>query len=278
MISLTLEPGKIIQFSTSASQKRISVLSDWQWVKRIKNALAKNQFRLYFQQATALQTLDSRHYCEVLLRLVDEDGNLISPAIFLPIAERYQLMPQVEQWIFDAFLDQLVHANPEIWENYRFAINLSEFHLRNYQFIDKMHQKLMAFGVPTEVICFEIQETVALSNLKLASEFITELQTLGYCFALDNCGSRMSSFTYLKYLPVDYLKIDESFVKNMKQDIADKAIVEIINYLGQIMGLQTIAKGVESPEIFAEVNTVGVDYAQGYYLAQPQPMNLSTIL
>ena len=116
-----------------------------------------------------------------------------------------------------------------------------------------------------------------LANLRLASELITELQTQGYCCALDNYGSNMSSFSYLKYLPVDYLKISEKFVRKMNQDITDQAIVELINYIGQTMGLQVIAKGVENEEIFNEVKALELDYAQGYYLSKPQPMNLNCL-
>ncbi|NJO71601.1 MAG: EAL domain-containing protein [Oscillatoriales cyanobacterium RM1_1_9] len=187
-----VRPQKIIQFSTTHRPKQVSCLSDWQWVKRIKQALVKNQFCLYLQQASALQTLDFRQYYEVLLRLRDDEGNLIPPAIFLPIAERYQLMPQVEKWVFQAFLEQLSQANSRVLENCRFAINLSEFHLINYQFIEHFHQYLMDFGVATEAVCFEIQENTALSNLKLASDFITEFAGVRILFCPRHCGSRMS--------------------------------------------------------------------------------------
>ncbi|MGF1491950.1 MAG: EAL domain-containing protein [Microcoleaceae cyanobacterium] len=262
---------------TTKVRANVSSFSDWQWIKRIKTALAENRFCLYQEQIAALNTLDERHYCEVSLRLLDDQDYPIPAEVFLPIAERYQLMPQIEEWVFQELLYQIAKADVQVWQDYRFAVPLSESQLKDYQFLDLIHHQLIDFGIPTELICFEISEQTALSNLKLVSEFITDLQTLGYCFTLTQCGSKMSSFTYLKYLPVDYLKIDQTFVKNMGQDLADKVIVEMINYMGQIMGLQTIATGVDSAEILAEVKALDVDYAQGGHLTEAQPMNLGQL-
>ncbi|MDY7021877.1 MAG: EAL domain-containing protein [Cyanobacteriota bacterium] len=258
----------------SPNPQNVYFLSDWQWVKQIKHALAENQFCLYFQDITPLATLDERRYSEVFLRLKTEQNQLISPARFLKIAEQYNLSYQIEQWAMNTLLTKLAQAPAHILENHRFSINLSASHLKDDRLFESIHAQVNEFEIPPDLICFEISERLALENLRLASNLITDLQTRGYCCALDNCGSNMSSFTYLKYLPVDYLKISERFVKKIGQDITDKAIVELINYLGQSIGLQVIAKGVENEEIFNEVQALGVDYAQGYYLSKPKLMNL----
>ncbi|MEL7037438.1 MAG: EAL domain-containing protein [Cyanobacteria bacterium J06592_8] len=256
------------------NHQNVYFLSDWQWVKQIKHALTENRFCLYLQEITPLATLDERRYSEVFLRLKTEQNQLISPARFLNIAEQYNLSVKIEQWAMNTLLEQLAQAPAQIRENHRFSINLSASHLKDDRLFESIHAQVNEFELSPDLICFEISERLALENLRLASNLITDLQTRGYCCALDNCGSNMSSFTYLKYLPVDYLKISERFVKKMGQDITDKAIVELINYLGQSIGLQVIAKGVENEEIFNEVQALGVDYAQGYYLSQPKLMNL----
>ncbi|WP_049558861.1 EAL domain-containing protein [Limnoraphis robusta] len=266
---ITRTPAK-----TQKDQNVVHFLSDWQWVKQLKLGLVEDRFCLYLQELTPLTTLDSRRYCEVSLRLKTEKNQLIYPALFLPLAERYNLSHKIDQWVIKNLFEQLVQAPDKIKENYRFALNVSAANLKDYRFFESIYAQVSEFELSPDMICFEISERVALANLRLASDLITDLQTQGYCCALDNCGSNMSSFTYLQYLPVDYLKISERFVKNMNQDITDKAIVELINYIGQSMGLQVIAKGVENQEIFNEVKALDLDYAQGYYLSQPQPMNL----
>ncbi|MEB3280439.1 MAG: EAL domain-containing protein [Lyngbya sp.] len=276
MVSITRK--KTRTHPRTPTDHNVHFLSDWQWVKQIKQALLENRFCLYLQEVTPLATLDHRRYSEVLLRLKTENNQLISPALFLRVAERYHLSSQIERWVMNTLLEQLAEAPVRVQENYRFAVNLSASHLRDDGLFESIHAQVSEFELSPDLICFEISERVALENLRLASDVITDLQTLGYCCALDDCGSNMSSFTYLKYLPVDYLKISERFVKNMSQDISDKAIVELINYLGQSMGLQVIAKGIENEENFNEVKALGLDYAQGYYLSQPQPMNLNRLV
>lgn len=265
------------QSQTQSSSNIISLLSDWQWVKQLKTALLENRFCLYLQEVPSLTTLDSRRYFEVLLRLRNQDNQLISPSVFIPIAEHYQLMHNINKWVVEHFLDHLLNADPQVWENYRFSLNLSAASLRNYQWFDRLHHALVEFEISPDIICFEISETIALSNLKLASELMIDLQTMGYCFALDDCGSNLSSFQYLQYLPVDYLKIAENFVQNMQHDASDKAIVELINYMGQVLGLQVVAKGVETQETFERVQRMEIDYAQGFYLSRPKPINLSQL-
>ena len=259
------------------THQNVHFLSDWQWVKQIKRALLENNFCLYLQESTPLATLDNRRFSEVLLRLKTENNQLVSPACFLRVAERYHLSSQIERWVVNSLFEQLAQAPLHILENHRFSINISASDLKDERLFELVHARVSEFDLSPDIICFEISERVALENLRLASDVITDLQTRGYCCALDNCGSNMSSFTYLQYLPVDYLKISERFVKNISRDIADKAIVELINYLGQSMGLQVIVKGVENEEIFNEVKALGIDYAQGYYLSQPQAMNLNKL-
>ncbi|WP_413161042.1 EAL domain-containing protein [Capilliphycus salinus ALCB114379] len=273
MVSITRK--KTRTSPRTRTYQNVHFLSDWQWVKQIKQALAENRFCLYLQELTPLATLDDRQYSQVLLRLKTENNQLILPAYFMMIAERYHLSYQIERWVINRLLEQLAQVPPDILENHRFSINLSASHLKDEGLFESIHAQVSEFELSPDIICFEITEGVALQNLRLASDVITDLQTRGYCCALDNCGGNMSSFNYLKYLPVDYLKISERFVKNIGEDITEKAIVELINYLGQSMGLQVIAKGVENEEILNEVKALGLDYAQGYYLSKPQPMNLN---
>ncbi len=260
--------------SPHAHSNVIHFLSDWQWVKQLKQALVEDQFCLYLKELTPLTTLDYRRYCEISLRLVTGTDQVIHPALFLPLAERYNLGDKIDQWLIKNWFEEFVKAPKKVQENYRFALKLSAVHLRDYRFFDYIHAQVNEFELSPDIICFEISERVALGHLRLASDLITDLQTQGYCCALDNCGSNMSSFSYLKYLPVDYLKISERFVRNIHQDIADKAIVELVNYIGQSMGLQVIAKGVDNEEIFQEIKALEIDYAEGSYLSQVQPMNL----
>lgn len=274
MVSMTWKKTRTFP-RTQTHQNVVHFLSDWQWVKQIKQALSENRFCLYLQEITPLTTLDYRRFSEVLLRLRTENNQLISPARFLGVAEHYNLSSQIERWVITTLFEQLAQAPTHILENHRFSINLSPAYLTDERLFEYIHAQVSEFELSPDLICFEISERLALENLRLASDIITDLQTRGYCCALDNCGSNMSSFTYLKYLPVDYLKISERFVKKIGQDITDKAIVELINYLGQTMGLQVIAKGVENEEIFNEVKALGLDYAQGYYLDHPKKMNVN---
>jgi diguanylate cyclase (GGDEF)-like protein/PAS domain S-box-containing protein len=256
------------------TQQRLDML----WVARIERAIADDQFCLYYQPIAPLNAnLATGFHYEVLLRLVDDNGELISPMAFLPTAERCNLMPSVDRWVISTFFTWLSDSSSGILRkplNLKsiYAINLSGATVNDDQFIDFLKEQLSIHQIPTALICFEITETVAIANLGKAAGLIKDLKSLGCRFALDDFGSGMSSFAYLKSLPVDYLKIDGAFVKDIADDPIDFAMVEAFNRIGHVMGLQTIAEYVANDSILQKVRSLGVDYAQGYFIAKPKPI------
>ena len=243
---------------------------EMQWVTRINQALEENRFCLYVQPIVALDSGNNGHY-ELLIRMVSEDGEIIPPGAFLPAAERYGLMEKIDIWVIEnAF--RLLTENPDFVEKTdSIAINLSGQSLVDENFLELITSQLSKSRVAASKICFEVTETVAISNLSAAITFISELKTIGCRFALDDFGSGLSSFGYLKNLPVDFLKIDGMFVKDVVNDPIDYAMVRSINDIGQVMGMQTIAEFVENNEIKGMLKAIGVDYVQGYGIGKPQP-------
>lgn len=228
---------------------------------------------LYCQPIVSL-SLGNRaiqHY-ELLLRLNDANGNIIMPGSFIPAAERYGLMPNVDRWVIHTAL----HSYHETFgekSGVHIAINLSGNSLNDDKLLPFIKDELASSEVDPQYVCFEITETAAINNLTQASHLIKELKTIGCCFALDDFGSGLSSFTYLKNLPVDYLKIDGSFVTDMSNDTIDYAMVEAINQMGHVMGIGTIAECAESEEVVEQLRKLGVDFAQGYAMGSPMPMD-----
>lgn len=248
--------------------------SEMQWVSRINRALDENRFILYRQPIIALQGGNSIHHHELLLRMVDQEGNLVSPGHFIPAAERFNLMPTLDRWVISNALEycsKMCHVEREN-EPYSCAINLSGTSLNDDKMLAFIRTQLAQYNIPDKRICFEITETAAITNLAHAVEFIRELRTQGCQFALDDFGSGLSSFAYLKNLPVDFLKIDGNFVKDMLEDAMDHAIVESINQIGHVLGIRTIAEFVETKAIRDQLYRLGVDYAQGYGIGKPEPM------
>jgi EAL domain-containing protein (putative c-di-GMP-specific phosphodiesterase class I) len=207
------------------------------------------------------------HY-EVLLRMIDEHGRLLPPAQFIPAAERYGLMGEVDRWVVREGFRHLTGL-PGI----ELSINLSGLSLQDDGFAAFVHREMRAQAIDPTRICFEITETAAISNLGRALTFMREMKAQGFRFALDDFGSGMSSFSYLKNLPVDYLKIDGAFVRDIVTDPIDRAFVEAINRIGQVMGKETIAEFVENDAILRELAQIGVNYAQGYGIARPLPLD-----
>ncbi|MFQ5935541.1 MAG: EAL domain-containing protein [Acidiferrobacterales bacterium] len=245
-----------------------------QWAGRIDEALKGDRIELYSQQAMPLSAkAQAHHYSEILLRMHDEEGAPIPTAAFLPAAKRYNLMPTIDRWVirkFCSFVNDVQLCSEDRIEV--FAINLSGQSLSDESFLDFVVDQLEHHGVDPRNLCFEITETAAIANLTRAMRFITVLKEKGAHFALDDFGSGLSSFAYLKNLQVDYLKIDGSFIRDTEDDPVDYAMVEIINQIGHVMDIRTIAKSVEQKSVLTKLKELGVDYAQGFEIARPAPL------
>ena len=246
-----------------------------QWVTRLSQALEDDRFCLYCQSIvpTTSTPLGNPHY-EILLRLQDEANALISPGVFMPAAERYHLMHLIDRWVIRTLftaLDQHFHAEHAC--NCTYSVNLSGASINDNEFIHFVSDQFEQHQVPPSHICFEITETIAISNLTKAVQLIDHFRNLGCRFALDDFGSGMSSFAYLKNLPVDFLKIDGGFVKNIVNDPIDSAMVKAIHQIGRTMGLETVAEFVENDAILEKVTALGISYAQGYGIDKPHPLS-----
>jgi diguanylate cyclase (GGDEF)-like protein/PAS domain S-box-containing protein len=246
---------------------------EMEWVGRLQRALDENRFLLYSQDIISLrEDGDQGVHCELLVRMLDEKGEIVPPMAFIPAAERYNLMPAIDRWVIRTALATLVRLRSQHGELISLcAINLSGASIGDERFLSFVHEQLRMFDLPCESICFEITETAAIANLDKAQRFIEECRALGCRFSLDDFGAGMSSFAYLKHLPVDFLKIDGGFVKDMADDPIDRAMVEAINSVGHVMGKRTIAEFVDSDRVMAALREIGVDYAQGYGVAKPRP-------
>ena len=249
---------------------------EMQWISRLQAALDKDSFVLYLQriQNVGLQDIDSNHY-EVLLRMVGEQGEIIPPGAFFPAAERYNLVGSLDRWVVDNTFGKLQNIKKcqTTLDELMISINLSGASLGNNDLLDRISYLLDQSDFSPKNFCFEVTETSAIANLKQATKFLSKLRSKGCRIALDDFGSGLSSFAYLKDLPVDYLKIDGYFVKDIVVDKIDKAFVESINQIGQVMGLETIAEFVENDDILKILTNIGVNYAQGYGIHKPSPFD-----
>jgi diguanylate cyclase (GGDEF)-like protein len=251
---------------------------EMQWVSRIHAALEENRLRLYWQEITPLQTAPGTtgRHVELLLRMLDEQGREIRPMAFIPAAERYLIMPLLDIWVIDFLLQSFKGCmdSPGGLGKTLFAINLSGISLKDPGFRQGLLDKLAAHPGIGAHLCFEITETAAIGNLTVVNGFIQAVRQHHCQFALDDFGSGLSSFGYLKNLQVDFLKIDGSFVKNMANDALDRSMVESIHRIGARMGLRTIAEVVEDDATLALLREMGVDYAQGNFLHAPEPLEI----
>jgi diguanylate cyclase (GGDEF)-like protein/PAS domain S-box-containing protein len=259
-----------------ADDSEVSVrFGEMAWVQRLHMALEENRFCLYAQEIAALRPVDEHvgGHIEILLRLHDESGRVILPEAFVPAAERYGLMTALDRWVVQNVFKVIQQRIREGAHGplAMCAINLSGISIGDEEFLEYLHEQFARYAIPPELICFEITETIAIANLGSAIRFINELKGLGCHFSLDDFCAGMSSFAYLKHLPVDFLKIDGSFVKDMLDDPINRAMVEVINHIGHVMGKRTIAEFVETPLIEQALMEIGVDYAQGYLIERPQP-------
>jgi diguanylate cyclase (GGDEF)-like protein/PAS domain S-box-containing protein len=244
------------------------------WVSRITHAIEEDRLLLHAQPIMPLQSkLNLAPHYEILLRLQDEHGEIIPPGAFIPAAERYNLMGQIDRWVIRRVCELLSRKNRGDGVVLPIcSINLSGHSLGDESLQSFIRDQLDRCRVPPQTLCFEITETAAIANLSTAREFIHDLRKLGCAFALDDFGSGMSSFSYLKSLRVDYLKIDGAFVKDIAHDPVDRAIVNAINIVGHTLGIKTIAEYAESHEIIQRLTEIGVDFAQGYGFAMPVPV------
>jgi len=242
---------------------------EMEWVSRITQAFDDNRFRLYFQRIQPLGGwAEGGEYCELLVRMLDENGAVVPPMAFIPAAERYGVMTEIDRWVVRHAFDWLAQhpATPG------FSINLSGQSIGNEHFLDFMTEQFRLSALDPAKVCFELTETVAIANWSRASHFIFVLKGMGCRFALDDFGSGMASFAYLKGLPVDFIKIDGAFVRDMVNDQVSHAMVEMINHIGHVMGIQTIAEYVENEEILRALRKLGVDYVQGFGIHRPEPL------
>jgi diguanylate cyclase (GGDEF)-like protein/PAS domain S-box-containing protein len=252
------------------NQRRSQML----WVTRLKQALDDDRFALFSQPIVPIGPGTSfvlQH--EILLRLREEDGALVPPGAFIPAAERYGLMPAIDRWVVRKTLQWLAahRADPGLAESY--GINLSGQSLSDAGFLEFVLQEIGRSGIAPGRLSFEVTETAAVAALDSAIQFIQALKDKGCHFMLDDFGSGWSSFAYLKNLPVDFLKIDGSLVRDMAHDALDEAMVRAINEIGHVLGIATIAEFVENEAILEKLKALGVDYAQGYAIGRPAPID-----
>ncbi|HEX3849209.1 MAG TPA: EAL domain-containing protein [Steroidobacteraceae bacterium] len=243
------------------------------WVSKLARACDESRFELYFQPIVptgAYRRENEREHFELMLRLRDDHGGLVAPAEFIPAAERYNVMPSIDRWVVRQALDRLVHRSGLGMKPFTIAVNLSGTSLNDERFLEYLIAELSTQDLAPGAVCFEITETAAISNLVSVVFFMRELRARGCHFALDDFGNGLSSFMYLKTLPVDYLKIDGQFVENVTRDRIDRSMVEAISQVGRTMGIETIAEKVESQEVLDELARLGIGYAQGIHIAPPR--------
>jgi diguanylate cyclase (GGDEF)-like protein/PAS domain S-box-containing protein len=250
---------------------------EMQWVSRINHACDEDQLVLLCQPIVPIRSgVDAQRRFELLLRMRDENGALVQPAEFIPAAERFNLMPTIDRWVVRQACSRLAHRRGEAADRAPFTlcINISGSTLNDEQFLDYVLAEIEASDLSPGALCFEFTEAGAMTSLAGATHFITELRRRGCRFALDDFGSGLSSFVFLKSLPVDYLKIDGQFMHNVDHDRIDRSLVEAIVQIGETMGISTIAERVDSARVLARLADLGIQYAQGNYIGPPLPVEV----
>ena len=245
------------------------------WIARIEKGLEENRFRIFGQQIEPLPSSrhgDRRQVLEMLVRFESQSEGLVSPGVFLPSAERYGVVQRIDEWVLDEVLRQLV-AHPSLADRFQmFTLNLSGLSICDEEFVGRIAGKLYATSIPPEKLCFEITETAVISNLTQARQSVSRLRRYGCRFALDDFGGGVCSFSHLRALDVDLVKIDGSFVRRLIDSAVDRTIVQSINDVAHAMGMQTVAEYVESSGLFDQVARIGVDFVQGHALGRAQPL------
>jgi EAL domain-containing protein (putative c-di-GMP-specific phosphodiesterase class I) len=243
-------------------------------VNEINQALDHNRFTLFFQPLLRLDGLKtSERHCEILVRMIGSANQLIPPAHFMPAAEHYNLMPQLDRWVIAEAFSAWRKLHPEGNSSSTLWLNVSAATLRSDGIINFVREQSTRYGVPPQSICFEISETAAAANVTSAVDFIWGLKADGFRFALDDFGIGMSSFSWLKTLPLDYLKIDGELIKDILRDKVSLSMVEALCRISQGMELETVAERVENPAALKKLKELGVNYAQGNVCAPPAPLD-----
>lgn len=266
--------GNRIQLYKANDQDILRQHGNLVWVEKLKKAFESSNFRLVAQPIHNLHPLEFAkpfsHY-EVLVRLYDENNQPIPPDEFIPAAEAYSMMPRLDRWV----VKQLIQALRQISQKVPvpvFAVNLSGQSLDEPAFLQFVLDEIKAAALNPAMLCFEITERVAIHNLELAQQFVETLKGLGCSFSLDDFGTGVSSFSYLKSLAVDYLKIDGSFIKDIANDHVAHEMVRSVNQVGHLMGVKVIAEYVENERVIQILREIGVDYGQGYGISKPIPL------
>jgi diguanylate cyclase (GGDEF)-like protein len=246
------------------------------WVARVTRAAEENRLELFYQPIVPIGTPRTERFHELTVRLRDDDGQLFPPSEFIPAAERYNVMSVIDRWVVLRAVELLRARRSAGTPLPMLAVNLSGTSLNEQSFAEFVLQNV---GEPAiaKALCFEITETAAVTNLSNAIYFMRELKARGCKFSLDDFGTGLSSFMYLKTLPVDFLKIDGQFISQVAQDPVDRSMVEAISKVGRALGIATIAECVENQPVLDELQRIGVDFAQGFFIADPRPITELTV-
>ena len=262
-----------VHFYSAEDDQTVQRRSEMEWANRLRWAVEENRLLLDYQELTPLAAGPHRGpHIELLLRLRDEDGRVVMPGAFIPAAERYGLMSMVDRWVIETALSNFDALHGDGPDMELATINLSAASLEESAIAERILELMAEHDIAAHRVCFEITETVAVRNLAQVTRFIGQLREAGCKIALDDFGSGMSSFGYLKNLPVDIIKIDGSFIRDLGTDTMSQAIVRAVTDIGHQRGLEVIAEWVTSPQTLDVLAEIGVDYAQGYILHKPEPV------
>jgi len=264
-----------VKIFTDSDEELLSRKYEMHWVSELHEALTHNYFELYYQPIISTQNTvsDQSDYYEILIRLPDKNGSIRAPGAFLPAAERYGLMISIDRWVVSNYLSWLSKNKKHLKKLKKCSINLSAQSLSDNNLLIFIEEQLNKYKIPANKLCFEITETAVIANISEALLFIDSMKKKGTGFSIDDFGTGMSSFSYLKKLPVDNIKIDGAFIKDILNDDVDEALVRNMVEISKVLGKSTIAEFVESEEILKKIKQIGIDYAQGYGIAKPQPLS-----
>ena len=263
-----------IQIAHLGDRKLQQRQGEMQWVSRLTRALEEKRFELFYQPIIpCAHRHNTIRQIEIMLRLIDEDGSIIAPAAFMPAAEKYNLSANIDRWVIASTLDWLAANSGDGSLPLTVFINITGQTIGNSEMLRFIINKMDETGVAPESVVFEITESTAITNITSATSFMLTLKGCGFRFSLDDFGSGLYSFTYLKKLPIDFLKIDGTYIRDVLSDPVDYAMVRSINELGQLLGKETIAEFVESLDVAEELRSIGIDYVQGHAYAKPLPLH-----